>query len=621
MPVDHSSSHEGGAGRAVTSCENAKSPHPACPQGEGNGTPPSLAGRGRGSVGRPNRQVEPTEDEQAGQANPSPLPSEGPRECKTSGPRTSLSTTSGSPPPQPCPEREGGGEPHTADLDRYARATGPWGTRPGRVVRPTSAEEVCQLVRDAQTTGEKLYPISRGRNWGYGDACAPTDGQTIVDLSGMNRIVEVNEELAYCVIEPGVSQGQLADYLAVHHPNLWLDVTGAGRDASIVGNTLDRGFGHTRYGDHFLTACGLQVVMPDGNVLDTGFTGYDQNQAGRVYRYGTGPFLDGLFAQSNLGICTKLGLWLMPKPEAFCAFFFYADRDEQLEQLIDRLAKLRMQGLLQSTIHIGNDLRVISARTRYPYDRAGGRTPLPNDLRRALRKEYGVGAWNGGGAIYGSAAIVNAMRKRLTRELRGFHVQFVDDRKLAIARGVARGLNRLGLGRRLTELLDVVEPVYGLLKGVPSDEPLRGASWRVRDPEPAVPTDPLDTHAGLIWSSPILPNRGSSARAVLELVEPIYARHGFEPLVTFTMITERAMVAVTNIAYDRRDEQQTAAAGVCYDELTDALIESGFIPYRVSPKAAAKLRAAESPYWQTAGKIKRALDPRNIISPGRYLSG
>ncbi|HJP34531.1 MAG TPA: FAD-binding protein, partial [Gammaproteobacteria bacterium] len=48
-----------------------------------------------------------------------------------------------------------------------------------------------------------LYPISRGKNWGYGDACPTTDGAAIVDLSRMNQIVEVNTDLAYCVVEPG----------------------------------------------------------------------------------------------------------------------------------------------------------------------------------------------------------------------------------------------------------------------------------------------------------------------------------------------------------------------------------------------------------------------------------
>ena len=74
----------------------------------------------------------------------------------------------------------------------------------------------------------------------------------------MNRIHEVNVELAYAVVEPGVSQGQLYEYLEEHETGLCLDCTGAGRGASLVGNALDRGFGHTRYGDHFATACGLE---------------------------------------------------------------------------------------------------------------------------------------------------------------------------------------------------------------------------------------------------------------------------------------------------------------------------------------------------------------------------
>src|SRR5207237_1638110 len=110
----------------------------------------------------------------------------------------------------------------------------------------------------------------RGKNWGYGDATPMGENQVSLDLRRMNRIIEVNRGLCYAVVEPGVTQGQLYDYLRDHKTGLWMDSSGAGREASIIGNTLERGFGHTRYGDHLLSICGMQVVLADGRVLNTG---------------------------------------------------------------------------------------------------------------------------------------------------------------------------------------------------------------------------------------------------------------------------------------------------------------------------------------------------------------
>eukprot|EP01034_Spumella_vulgaris_P030123 gene30124-37286_t len=112
-------------------------------------------------------------------------------------------------------------------LAAYASSTASWSTLPAAVLRPHTRGEVEALVRIAAARRIALYPVSTGRNWGYGDACAPGAGQVIVDLSGMNRIREVDARLAYVVIEPGVTQQQLSQYLLSEDLPLWMDSTGA----------------------------------------------------------------------------------------------------------------------------------------------------------------------------------------------------------------------------------------------------------------------------------------------------------------------------------------------------------------------------------------------------------
>lgn len=143
-----------------------------------------------------------------------------------------------------------------AELEPYMASTSANPVAPLAVLRPLSHGEVVAVVRSAAEFGIPLYPLSTGRNWGYGDANPSGAGQVIVDLGGMNRILELNGELAYAVIEPGVTQAQLAGRLAEQQLPLWMDCTGAGPDTSLVGNILERGFGHTPYGNRKLRVPG-----------------------------------------------------------------------------------------------------------------------------------------------------------------------------------------------------------------------------------------------------------------------------------------------------------------------------------------------------------------------------
>ena len=98
-------------------------------------------------------------------------------------------------------------------LDRYTWSTIPVTREIAAVVQPASVDEVQRLVQIARDHHLPLYPISTGQNWGYGSALPARDRNVIVDLRRMNRIHEVNRDLAYAVVEPGVTQQQLYDHL------------------------------------------------------------------------------------------------------------------------------------------------------------------------------------------------------------------------------------------------------------------------------------------------------------------------------------------------------------------------------------------------------------------------
>jgi len=157
------------------------------------------------------------------------------------------------------------------------------------------------------------------------------------------------------------------------------------------------------------------------------------------------------------------------------------------------------------------------------------------------------------------------------------------------------------------------------LKGEPVAGPLAGAHWRVRDLGTPEPLDPRDTHAGLLWVSPVLPLRGEDATRLLDGVTPLFHEAGFDLPATFTMLNERAMVGVLNLAWDQREADETAAAEACYQAVQARLQELGYPPYRAAPCAMPGLRREGDTFWEVTRDIKRALDPGDILARGRYV--
>jgi len=187
---------------------------------------------------------------------------------------------------------------------------------PSAAVSPTTVQQVQAIVRTANRYRTPLYPISTGKNFAYGGPAPNLRGSVIVDLKRMDKIIEVDADRHFAIVEPGVSYFDLYRHIQDRGLKVWLDTPDPGW-GSPMGNTLDRGIGYTLgpYRDHVGAQCGFEVVLANGEVMRTGMGAVPNAPTFAEYKHGFGPDPSGLFAQGNFGIVTKMGLRLMPQPE------------------------------------------------------------------------------------------------------------------------------------------------------------------------------------------------------------------------------------------------------------------------------------------------------------------
>ena len=177
---------------------------------------------------------------------------------------------------------------------------------PDVLVKAKSTAEVAEVMKFARRHRIPLTP--RGQGTGLVGGAVPLSGGILLDLSGMNRILELDPVNLTVTVEPGVLLMELAKYT---EDAGFLYPPDPGEKTATIGGNISTNAGGMRAVKYGVTrdyVRSLEVVLPDGRIIEVG---------GKVAKNSSGYAIKDLFigSEGTLGIVTRATLRLLPLPK------------------------------------------------------------------------------------------------------------------------------------------------------------------------------------------------------------------------------------------------------------------------------------------------------------------
>lgn len=473
------------------------------------------------------------------------------------------------------------------DRDAYADIYAPGSTDQwpaSAAVAPSSVEEIQAIVKLANQHKTPLWPVSRGKNLGYGNAAPRLAGSVVLDLGRMQKIHELNVELGYCVVDPGVSFFDLYEHIQREKAPLMLSVPGNAW-GSVLGNALDHGIGYTPYGQNARNLCGMEIVMPDGDIFRTGLGGMNNNPAWHLFPMGYGPTWDLMFSQSNFGVVSKAGMWLMPMPESTLELTLDIPNEEDIGWVIDTVTPLKLKGIIDQNIFVPSWLgkMVIKGQRKDFWDKPSA---IPEWRVKELLTEHKLGYWQVQVRLYGEESVIKAKAEVVKKAFK----QHLDTPMREQWWRQGDPIN----------LLDTT-------MGVPSAVPLQMGDW----------VGGRGAHMGF---SPVVPSTGKYVLDQLKRSRKIIADHDVDFYASFTT-AGRFANNVNMLMYDRDKPEQVENIKKLFNALIAETAKAGYAEYRTHlgwmDRIADTFDFNDHAMRRLNEKVKDALDPNGIIAPGK----
>ncbi len=438
------------------------------------------------------------------------------------------------------------------------------GHPPDVVVRARDERDVREVVLLANRRRVPVVPVVSNLN--VGGLAIPEKGGIVIDLSAMNRVLEVNEADQYMLLEPGVSWGDVRKLLDEKHPSLRFAYSFSPPHTSVLANCLMDGLVNLslRHGSTGSWINGVEAVLPTGEVVRTG-----SGAAGKTW-CSNSPFPDltGLFInfQGTTGIVTKMAVQLWPSRRLRRRAFVLGYDVDSTFALTKRLTRA----------DVCDDIGGLS----WPIAKL--LFGEPNPVHRAAGEPVFI--------------LYIDLSSDSEREFR-YRLDTVQEAIDQARRGGAKFGDPL-------DLVDLVkiEPRFSKFADMPArldfllDHPGGGLTW-------------VGTYGPVSrWEEGI--------RRGMALME----ERGYPPIVvTRPMLGGHFGVLRFISLFDKKDPASVARVGDLNKALSDLVIDLGFWPYKTPGWVLARHRDKIDPgFLAMLDRVRRALDPNGILNPGKW---
>ncbi|MFO7796727.1 MAG: FAD-binding oxidoreductase [Promethearchaeati archaeon] len=439
---------------------------------------------------------------------------------------------------------------------------------PDYVVIPENSEQIIELVKFCNKNIIPIVPYITGNN--VGGLTIPQYGGIILDFSKkMNKILHINEDMMYALLEPGVTFGQLKKHLDEKYPHLRYSYPYAPPYAGVVGNAILSGMNNLscKIGSMGDSINGLEVITADGEVARIGSCFYGEKDADKDSWWARYPMPDlmGTFVnwQGMTGLVTKCAVQLWSNPPYKKTFLVLVKGLTDIAPVIREIGKT---DVVDDVSAVSTEVVKMTVEIPDPEKYPGepdfvALFPISGKTKKLLEAKNEI--------------VLNKINE-LKNQGKNIIVADVDE--------FAKIFNL-----RVRCHLDLPAVLLSLVE-----------------------------YSGLTWFGSYAPTH--KLEELIQKIDEIFHEYDV-PSFIYMKIMKSGHYGIFRpiIRYNKYKDGEEEKIHQLLNDITDFCLSRGCIPYKTPSWMTEKMRKKINPGWlKLFEKIKNCMDPNNIFNPGRW---